>query len=263
MGVLDTMSAAAPVRRSVTLILDSSLQAQVDDLDERMTAAIDHDSVHGTSEDPAPQFNAVILEREKILEQIAASQVTFVFESMDWTERILLQSKHPARDGNLVDLARGYNFSTFLPALVRRSCVEVTGHDGDTKTAAEIPADLWERLLGIPGADAISAENAADGVAVPAREAVRGTLNVTQVNRLIQAADDANEQDPTVPPSALSLLVSQDSGESSEQPSPGTSPRGDGADGNRPTSQTSSGGRKRTSKKAAAKKPSSGKSAGS
>lgn len=257
MGVLDTMNAASPSRKTVPMCLDGAVQAEVDAIEASFQAALDEDKKgHGSLANPAPAFTAAVHRREELREQVARSQVTFVFERMPWTERVALQAEHPPRTGNIADLARGYNFETFLPALIRGSVVEVTDATGDTET--DIPDDTWDSLLGTP---AVAAAKAADGQ--PARRASAGSLNHAQVSRLVDAATAVNEKSTTVPPSALSLLASQDSGESSAQPSPGTSARAGGKAGSRPAPRKSATGRKPTAKKAAAKRASSARSASS
>jgi hypothetical protein len=68
----------------------------------------------------------------------------------------------------------------------------------------------------------------------------RGSLNLNQVNKLIGGADYVMNGETAVPPSARSLLKSQDFGASLAQPDPGTSPPSDSAAGSRPTSPKSS-----------------------
>lgn len=266
MGVLSTLAAATPLRRSVTMCLDGEVQAEVDAIEASFNAALDEDKRHGTAEDPAPAYNAAILRREAMVERIAASEVTFVVERLDWRERVALQAEHPPRPGHLADNARGYNFETFLPALIRASVVAVTDAAGDTET--DIPDTTWDALLGAPAVPAAPATEATDTEparkARRARKAIPGSLNLSQVNTLVEAAMAVNEQGNSVPRSALSLLVSQDSGESSTSPSPGPAPAPSASTGgNRRTSTKSSGGRKPTAKKATAKKTSSARSAAS
>jgi len=141
---------------------------------------------------------------------------------------IALQAEHPPRDGNLGDRLRGFNSDTFYRALVRRSCLSVTGADEDEVT--EIPDAVWDSLLGRP--------------ATEDQPAVAGSLNLRQVDRLIAAANVVNDAETAVPPSARSLLESQDSGASLAQPSPGKGPR----------PSDSKGGSRRGSPKSSTKK---------
>lgn len=258
MGVLNKIDSATPARRSLVMCLDGELQAEIDAIEHGFQANVDHDKVHGSMEDPAPTYNAAILRREELRQQIAASEVTFVFERMDPWARVALQAEHPPRPGNPADQARGYNYETYIPAIIRASFVSVTDADGDTETALD--DTRWTRLLGRPGIEARDADPDLGLPAMKAVPAVKGALNAGQVDKLATAALTVNEQPPTAPFSGLSLLVTQDSEESSTPPSPGEPPRAGGQGGSRRTSPTSSGGRKKTSKKAAATKASSGRS---
>lgn len=232
MGVLDALANATPSRKTVTMCLNGETQARVDAVD--LQAAVDQDKLAADFEDPTKHFRAAVLAREELVEEVAASQVTFVFEALPWDVRVELQAEHPPRPGNLADAVRNYNFQTFLPALVRKSVVEVTDAAGDTKPSAEIPDATWTALLGTPSAPATHDE--------PEVPAVRGSLNYAQVNKLVEGATAVNEKDVLLPKSGLSLLGSQDSKENSAPPSPGTSaPDASGA-GNPPTSPTSSTG---------------------
>jgi hypothetical protein len=129
---------------------------------------------------------------------------------------LLLRSEHPPRDGNIADRNLGYNYETYTPALVRESCASVIG--ADKKIVTDIPDDVWESLLAV--------------------------LNLEQVEVLNRAALQANDHATTVPPSARSLLDSQDSGTSSKSPGPGTSRR-NGSKGGSPRSSRKSAATKR------------------
>lgn len=259
MGVIDTINGATPARDTVTLVLDAALYAEVKAAEAALDDALAEDNQHASLAGDMPRYTAAVRHREALRDRIAASQVTFAFERIDPWTKVAIQAEHPPRPGNLVDLHRGYNVETYLPALVRGSCVSVTGADGDTET--DIPDATWDHLLGVPAVEARDADD--DQPAVEARDAIPGTLNSQQLQDLIEGATRVNDGSPVVPPSALSLLASQDSGESSAPPSPGTSPLDAGTAGSRPTSPTSSAGQPKTPKKAAAKKRSSGKSAAS
>lgn len=226
MGVLDTLTAATSSRKSVTICLDGAAQAEWEAtfLTLETAALADEKPDAGASmATPTPNTTAVIEKLEEIRERMAASEVTFVFEQTGWTKRIALQAEHPARDGNLVDQLRGHNVETYTAAIIKSSCVSVTDGTGDTAT--DIPDALWDRLLGYTDDDGTEH---------------KGALNLRQVQSLYTAAAEVNDGDTRVPISARSLLQSQDSGASSEQHSPGTSPRSGSAAGNRRTSPKSS-----------------------
>jgi hypothetical protein len=209
------------------MILDGALYAEWDALLDDY-ANVENNPDQGSMEKPK---HLEIAERmEAIREQVAASEVIFIFERVPWSKRLALQAEHPPREGNMADRFRGFNIETFYPALIRASCVAVKGADGDE---AEVPEDLWDALLG-------SGDSA-------------GSLNFKQVNQLSDAANFVNEGENRVPPSARSLLGNQDSGASLEQPSPGTSPRSDGEAGS-PRGSTSTS----TTKKARSKARSNG-----
>lgn len=230
MSVLDTLAAATPNRRSVKICVNGALQAEWDALVEQLPDVVVETSL------AAENVTAVAQELEAMRGRIAASEVTFEFEQLEWTKRIALQAAHAPRPGHFVDGLRGFNVDTYTPLIIRKSCVAVVGADGDRAT--EIPDPLWTSLFGDPG-------DPDD----PERPPVKGSLNAKQVNDLLAAAIDVNDGVTSVPPSARSLLQSQDSGASSAQPSPGTSPRSGSAAGSRRTSRKSS-----TAKKAPAKK---------
>lgn len=235
MGVLDTLNAAAPARRTVTMCLDGATQARVDAIDATFQAAVDHDTMHGTVEDPRPALTAAVNEREQLRDAIAASTVTFVFERVPWAERVAIQAAHPPRVGVLVDARSGFNFETFWPAMIRRSVVSVTDADGDEVT--DIPDETWDALLGTPPTPVLDDDEQETGEVVPG---TAGSLNLSQVNRLIAAANIVNEESPAVPRSARFLVESQDSEASSTPPSPGTSAPDGSTAGSRPGSPTSS-----------------------
>jgi hypothetical protein len=170
---------------------------------------------------------------------VQASEVTFMFERLGPWDDIALRAEHPPRDGNAADRIRGFNLETFFPAFIRASCTSVTSKDSPEPEA--VPDDVWEALLGAPATED-----------QPAR---KGSLNTKQVNKLIGAAEYVNNGETSVPPSARSLLESQDFGASLAQPSPGQEgPRNGSADGKRPTSPSTS-----TTKKAHSKGSSSGR----
>jgi len=244
MGVLDKLASASTGTKQVELILDAALDARWEELSRQLDTAYEADAkllVQDTgSADAGPQGPSLALpsttkvvdEMEEIRDRVIASTVTFWFAPMDWRERIALQAEHPPQEGNLLDQTRGYNALTFVPALIRASCVRVVDQDGDEST--DIPDATWDHLLGNPAAN----------------PPVKPTLTHRQVSKLFAAAQQTDDG-ARIPPSARSLLGIQDSGASLAQPSPGTSPRSGSAAGSRRTSRRSSTAKKAAPKKAA------------
>jgi hypothetical protein len=240
MGVLDTLDAATPSQESVTMCIDGKLQAEWDRVRERVETAGLEDADKGSL--AMPELTKVANELDEIRQKMLDRQVTFLFQRMEWAERITLQAEHPPRPDNIGDQLRGFNAQTFYPELVKRSCLSVTDSTGDVAAgraagdrevlradgdpAPRIPDETWTRLLGHPATDT--------------EPAVTGSLNLRQVDRLVAAANSVNDGETSVPPSARSLLVSQDSGASLAQPSPGTPPPSGSTGGSRPGSRKSS-----------------------
>lgn len=228
MGVLDTMAGATPTTRTETIILDAALAARWEELSKGLDAAATDDAKaltdgEGQTESLAlPATTRVVNEMEQIRAEVEASEVTFTFEQMDWLERVDLQAEHPPRDGNVGDRMRGFN-ATYIPALIKATCVKVTDANGDEAT--DIPAATWDKLLGNPEAD----------------PPIRAALAPGQVSKLYAAAQAANQGETQVPPSARFLLGSQDSEASLAQPSPGQArPRSASKAGSRRTSRSTS-----------------------
>lgn len=234
MSALDTINAATGVSRTVPLILDGALQAEWDQALAAMDAAADNDS--GSLAVSA--LTATVDHLESLRGRVQASEVTFRFtaDALDWTKYLQMQAEHPAREDNPVDRIRGFNIETFYPALIRATCTTVSSAASEPEP---MPAAAWDKLLGKPAT--------VDG------PAIKGTLNVKQVATLADAAFYVMNGESKVPPSARSLLESQDSGASLALPSPGqeTAPS-DSMDGKRPTSPSTS-----TKKKARTKAGSS------
>lgn len=228
MSVLDKLAQASTGTRDETLILDAALESEWERLSTQIDEAISQDS--GSLAMPAT--TGIVTRMDEIREQVKASEVTFTFAPMDWTERLNLQANHPPREGNLIDQLRGYDISVFIPALIRATCVKVVDASGDEST--EIPDALWDHLLGNPESDPV----------------VKPTLTHGQVARLFAAAQATDQGVSRVPPSARFLLGSQDSEASLAQPSPGMSPPDGSEGGNRPGSRKSSTARKAAVKKA-------------
>lgn len=234
MSVLDTLRAASPQRTTVKVILDGALQAEWDALNDALPAAANEDAKRSLADIPAT--TRIVEQLDAIRDRVAASEVTFHLERIDWTDRVAMQADHPPRPGNTMDRYTGYNVATFTPALIRASTTKIVGVDGDAVT--DIPDDVWENLLGRPEQPGLDATD--DEPAVPPQAKVPGSLNYKAVNDLTRAANNVNDAGSAVPPSARFLLGSQDSGASLEQPSPGTSPLADSEAGSPSTSPTSS-----------------------
>lgn len=215
MSVLDTLRASTPARESETMCVDGALQAEwdatLDELDN-----VDTEKDNGSL--AKSQVAAIADRLDELRDKVAASKVTFHFERMPWTKRLALQAEHPPREKNMADRIRGFNAETYFPALIKASVVSVVGADGEEVT--DIPDDVWDSLLGT--------------------ETAAGSLNTGQINKLIGKADKVNNGETIVPPSARSLLESQDFGASLAQPSPGTSPRDGSEAGNPPGSASTS-----------------------
>ncbi len=227
MGVLDTMATASPTKRELEIILDAELAAKWEDLSAQLERAADADIDSGSL--ALPETTRIVNEMEEIRDQVAASKVRFIFEQMDWTDRVDLQAAHPPRDGKVADRMRGFNVATYVPALIKGSCVKVVDANGDEAT--EIPDETWDRLLGNPDA----------------KPPIRPALAEGKVTELFVKAQEANQGETRVPPSARFLLGRQDSGASLAQPSPGTSPRSGSTGGSRRTSRKSSATKKAAS----------------
>ncbi|HEY1179555.1 MAG TPA: hypothetical protein VGF17_25655 [Phytomonospora sp.] len=230
MGVLDTLANGSPNQHSVTMCVDGALQAEWDATVNAIEDAAAADERAGSL--AMEHLTAAVAHLDEIRDKVAASEVTFLFRQLPWPKRLTLQSEHPPRDGNLVDQVRGFNVETYLPALIKASCVSVTDAAGDTATT--IPDPVWQGLLG-------GVHDNGDHV--------DGSLNFKQVNDLVQAATEVNDSETRIPTSARSLLKSQDFGASLAQPDPGTSPRSDSAAGSPRGSRKSSTTKKATPKR--------------
>jgi hypothetical protein len=233
MGVLDKLDTATPARRDVTLILNQALNAEHDALRRSLEQAADRDlKGHGSMEES--ETSRVVKQMEAKRAAIEASQVTFVMNALDWRRRLALQAEHPPREGNQMDRGAHYNVDTYTPAIIRESCSYVVDNEGDE---AQVPDPTWDDLLGVSEAEATKA-----------RPAKSPKLAYSQVNLLFSAASGASDQATRVPTSALFLLDSQDSGESSTSPSPGPDPApSDSTAGSRPTSRKSTATKKAAS----------------
>ena len=218
MSALDTLRAATPTRKAVTMCLDGALQAEWDAAVAAVDDAAKQDASQGSLAMPASQ--AAFEHLDELAARVEANEVTFLFaaERLSWGEYLRLQAEHKPREGNLLDRLKGFNVETFYPELVRATCVSVSSTEGEEET---VPDDVWDSLLG-------------DGEKP-------GSLNLKQVNNLIAGAEFVMNGETAVPPSARSLLKSRDFGASLAQPSPGPDPApSGGAGGSRRTSPRSS-----------------------
>jgi hypothetical protein len=229
MSALDRLAKATKARREVTLILDVALEAEWQSLRERLSEAADQDvlatmnaagEVEGASMANAmPATTALVEQMEALREQVEASQVTFLFESLSWSDRIALQAAHPPREGNRLDELQGANLDTFMPAVIRATCFGV--RDGDGEEPEPVPDETWDTLL--------------------------PTLAFAQMQRLYDGAATVNDGLAQVPSSARFLLETQDSEASSQQPGPGTSAPSGTTGGNPRGSRKSSATKKAAS----------------
>ncbi|WP_232676672.1 hypothetical protein [Nocardioides sp. R-C-SC26] len=233
MSVLDTMNAATPPCETIKIALDAALQAEYDAAVAGLNAAVDHDARHASLGDQEPAMTAAVDHADEVRQRWEVSTVTFCFGKVDQPEYLALRAKHLPREGEAFDRVLGYNILTWPSALIRESCVKTIGYDGSELT--EIPVATWDHLLGT-----------VDG---EGRTVKKGVLNSGTIDRLFGKAVRANEGTSQVPPSARSLLRTQDSGASSTPPSPGESHRSDSEGGSRSGSPTSSGTPKGTRKK--------------
>lgn len=225
MSVLDTLTHATPSRRTIKMCVDSAVDAEWNQLRDQLEEAAAQDQRTGSL--AMENTRGIVDQMETMRERVAASEVTFTLEQLEWTERLKIQALHPPRKDHIVDSVRGYNTDTYIPAIIKASVVSVTGADGDEAT--DIPDDVWTSLLGDPDQN------------------VKGALNFGQVERLYTMATAVNDTDTRVPSSARFLLGSQASEASSQQRGPGTSPRSGSAGGSRRGSPTSSATKKAAS----------------
>jgi hypothetical protein len=225
MGALDRLAQATKARRDVTLILDVALEAEWQALRDKLSEAADADvmaaiNAEGQVEGPSmanamPATTALVDRMEALREKVAASQVIFTFESLSWADRITMQAAHPPRPGNRLDDLQGANLDTFMPAIIKATCIGV--REQEDAEPEPVPDETWDTLL--------------------------PTLAFAQMQRLYDGAAQVNDGLAQVPSSARFLLETQDSEASSPQPGPGT-----------PASSDSTGGSPRGSRKSNATK---------
>lgn len=219
MSALDTIHASTGLSKTVALILNGALQAEWDKALEALDNVAAKEGDNGSL--AMPEVTAAIDQMDALRDRVKASEVTFLFDAdgLPWTDYLKAQADHPPRESNILDRMRGFNTETFYPVLIRRTGVTVWSADSDPEP---MTGDAWDRLLGVD----------AEGD----RPAAKGTLNVKQVSNLADAAFYVMNGESRVPPSARSLLPSQDFGASLAQPSPGTSPPSDSEAGSPSTS---------------------------
>lgn len=210
MGVLDKIDAATTGTATVKLILNKALDAEWRRLMGQLNEAAAKDAREGSLQ--ASATRKVVEAMDEVRDQVADAEVAFRLEQLHWAKYPALLVKHPPRDGVALDQLQGFNYETFVPAVIKAAFTSATDTDGDTQT--ELPDEKWETLL--------------------------ASLSTVQANELFAAAKGLNTEKTSVPPSARSLLGSQDSGASLAQPSPGTSRRNASKGGSRRGSPKSS-----------------------
>ena len=223
-GVLDAIDAAVdnkqPLERSAKIILRADLNFEWRQLQASLDAAARQDELEGSLAKPFPNTERVVERMEEIRADVEASQVEFVFGRLDWTKRLALQGEHPPREGNVLDLSRGFNLETFIPALIKAAFRRAVAADGTVDES--IDEARWAALLG----------PVEDGAPL---------LSVEQIQDLFHAADSQNTETLRVPPSARFLLETPASEASSSQPESGpASPPSDSTAGNPPGSPSTS-----------------------
>jgi hypothetical protein len=222
-SALDTLRAATPTRKAVTMCVDGALQAEWDQAVEALDEAARADA--NTASLAMPASTAAFEHLDSLADRVAESEVTFTFaaDRLAWGEYLRLQAEHKPREGNALDRLRGFNVETFYPALIRATCESVSTRDDEPEA---VPDTTWDALLG-------------DGEKP-------GRLNLKQVNNLVAGAEYVMNGETAVPPSARSLLKSRDFGASLAQPSPGTSAPSGSEGGSRRGSRKSSTKKKAT-----------------
>lgn len=223
-GVLDAIDAAVdnkkPIERSAKLILRADLDIEWRQLQASLDAAARQDERDGSLARPFPNTEQVVERMEEIREAVQSSEVEFWFGRLDWTKRLALIGQHPPREGNLLDLSRGYNLETFIPALIKAAFRRAVAADGSVDET--IDDTRWDALLG------------------PVEDG-QPLLSADQIQDLFFAADSQNTEAPQVPPSARFLLETPASEASSRQPETGKeSPPSDSTAGSPPGSPRTS-----------------------
>lgn len=229
MSVLDKLDAATTARAQVKLVLDAKLTDTFGQLqDQWMTGLTER--VGDDAKFTEVERKKLTAQMEAVSVQMAASEVTFVFERLDWIRRLTLQAEHPPRvemvDGaevtNPEDKRLGFNLHTYTPALIKETCVEIRDATS-VATAEEITEARWDALF--------------------------STLNYAAVDRLFGVALSVNDLDTAVPSLALVSQTSRAIGESLKPPAPGVSARNGSKAGSRPPKRSTATTRKAGSKR--------------
>ncbi len=212
-GILDLIQSAKRPERTVELCLRGDLTAEYEELERQLVDARSNDSRAFTG----GEARAVAAKMDALREQMRTSTVVFRLRSLERMRPLSLLAEHQPRDGNDNDKRLGYNTETYYPAMIRECCYAVE-RAGEELGADQLSDEDWSALF-----DALSHK---------------------QFDRLFSAAWVLNDDDVSVPSSALASLISQASGESSKQPEPGESRRSGSAGGNRRKSPKSSATKK-------------------
>jgi hypothetical protein len=123
-SVLDTIRAATPTRKAVTMCLDGALQAEWDAALEELSNVPTQEPVARDAA-PSPHLSTT---STQVRDRFLASEVTFLFaaDNLSWGEYLRMQAEHEPREGNALDRIRGFNTETFYPALIRKTCLSVS-----------------------------------------------------------------------------------------------------------------------------------------
>lgn len=238
MSVLDTLKAATPARRKVRVILDAALQAEWDDALDALQEAVRSDKTRdpGASLADVPAVTGAREHLDEIRGRIAASEVVFEVEQLDWRQRLAIQAQHMPRRGHAIDETRGWNSDTYPPAIIKATVVKIVGRGplGEPDETTDIPAEVWDHLLGVPAREPDPDDPDDEG-----QPAIKAALNLRSIMDLQSAAESANDKVSAVPPSARSFLAIPGSGASSTQPGPGESAP-DGSEGGSPAGSPTS-----------------------
>jgi hypothetical protein len=142
-SVLDTIRAATPTRKAVSMCLDGALQAEW----EKVQRSCPTSPTPPPTRSPAAPSTDIADRMDEVRDRFLASVVTFTFaaDNLSWGEYLRMQAEHEPREGNALDRIRGYNTETFYPALIRKTCLTVSSADGEPEA---VPDDVWDVLLG-------------------------------------------------------------------------------------------------------------------
>jgi len=208
-GILDLIREARQPERTVELCLRGDLTASYEALQRELVDARDRDSQSFAGGDA----REVAARMDGLREQMQDATVVFRMRSMSRMRPLGLLAEHPPREGNDKDRALGYNQDTYYVAMIRETCYAVE-RGGEELGADQLSNEDWSALF-----DALSHK---------------------QFDQLFSAAWMLNNDDVSVPTSALASLISQASGGSSTPPEPGESRRNGSKGGSRRGSPKSS-----------------------